>query len=946
MELSVMGFVSVVFNYILRCINGGLLNVAFTPKYNTTSNEMTYEFDMNQERLMQYLKAVLMVSGKDLPLEVLRTFPESIGGGDAGVKTAQENPNREVVFIIGPMVAAILMLIAILGLILISFCTFSKECCHCRRGKKRKRGGNDESQAESTEVQSNEEGQNGSSNARQFDNGYDGYAFYKRRGDGDSDSDDSDDDEPKGFMENLKDLFSFNGKTAVGDVAEERQGKIMAKIEEVAQRSEFIHKNQGWFCCGCHIFTLILAIVYVVGLVVCVAVYIMAAQQVAEVMDEPSSDENILKDQIIAWMENKSTYYNFPGTVSFVLHETIVLLNESSTNLIQTMNTTVEDLKGQINTTVEGGVTVVFNVLENVTGIDSVFNDTSAISQRLTDLMSSIDATMTNYNSTLKNAVGLNATFFECYKEIKANCNSTCNITDTELNILLFDFNVSSVKDPSPLSHLKAVAEKFEKIAKNIDELQKEITAMPGQLTSNIISNFNLTSQINELQVQLDEALNKVKPQVENLVKEVPQYVAKARPYVNPALYAPAVIMAVIALIFTACLLLFIAEAFHRRLFSPTGEGPSELAEVLRTKRRSHVCGGCRFLICSILFILLIIVCLAAAVVLVVCSLLAVEVCPYVYMEQGMNQSDYVLNSILTEQWPTIQQQQGDFLDIAPPQNVLYGLSVVCTPTDTTDPKLLPSVGIDKLANLTKLADGEDFKNWIEELINEVAKLVSTQIPQDLVKNLKDMNTSVGGLETALQLYNASGAVTELKKFTEVNMQALQNLKNEVSTKLPNSNVSKKLEATIEELKQNQSNIMDLQTGYQGIADQSKLPNELEKYIDGAVKTMELLKNEAELKGLLQKDIGPMLMKLIVKVLQVITDALNGLATKVLPCGNMHNIFEALVATGCSSSGLVNRFFGWALALTLTTLLSFLSFVGLFNLWCIQSHQIKRFYGS
>lgn len=101
-------------------------------------------------------------------------------------------------------------------------------------------------------------------------------------------------------MENLKDLFTFNTTTAVGSMAEERQEEIMEKVEEIAQRSDFVRKNQGWICCGCHLFTLILAIVYVIGLVVCVVVYIMAAQQVAEVMEKPSSDENTLKDEVVA----------------------------------------------------------------------------------------------------------------------------------------------------------------------------------------------------------------------------------------------------------------------------------------------------------------------------------------------------------------------------------------------------------------------------------------------------------------------------------------------------------------------------------------------------------------------------------------------------------------------------------------------------------------------
>uniref|UniRef100_A0A915EYB9 Peptidase A1 domain-containing protein n=1 Tax=Echinococcus canadensis TaxID=519352 RepID=A0A915EYB9_9CEST len=207
MDLSVLSSVTVILNYVLQCINGGLLNVFFTPTYNQTSKQTTYEFGMNQDRLMKYVKGVLMISGKNLPLDVLKTFPESIGGGDKGVKEAQENPNREVIFIIGPVAAAIIMLIAILGLILISFCTCTTKCCHSHKKKKPKSGNRENKlpakSAKSSEVaevpavEKHKETHQDLPYKRQFDNGYDGYPYYGNEDykDSGSDSDDSEDDD-------------------------------------------------------------------------------------------------------------------------------------------------------------------------------------------------------------------------------------------------------------------------------------------------------------------------------------------------------------------------------------------------------------------------------------------------------------------------------------------------------------------------------------------------------------------------------------------------------------------------------------------------------------------------------------------------------------------------------------------------------------------------------
>ncbi|KAL5104204.1 hypothetical protein TcWFU_001442 [Taenia crassiceps] len=925
-----MGFISATLNYTLQCINGGLLNVAFSPISDSTSKQWMYEFDMSQERLMQYLKAVLMVSGKDLPLEVLRTFPESIGGGDAGVKTAQENPNREVVFIIGPMVAAILMLIAILGLILISFCTCATCCCRCCKGKERK------SRAESTTVsevdEASEDGENKrvSPNTEKFDNGYDGYGFYGSESDEESKSDTTltfEGDEPK-------DLDS---------VMQARQEKMMEKVEALAKRSKFVRQHQGCFCCGCHIFTVLLAIVYVVGLVVFSVFCTIATQQVAEVMEQPTYNVTIQEEQVKAWMENNSTYYNLADTISFALQRTNDLLDDVTINLITNLNETIGGLEGNMNTILIDGLESLLTNLQGNSGLSGVYSETAKLSLMLRDLLDSVEKTVADRSPLVSNLEALQEKFKKLNSDLESECPDTdCSYNDL-LDVLLIDFDKSKFQQPSDSTAIKTMVESFSGFAERIEELQEQMDKLPGQLVANIIPKLDLVSQISKLEEQLNGILKQTKPQIESGVKQVLQYVDMARPYVGPALYAPAVIMAVIALIFTACLLLFIAEAFHRRLFSPTGEGPSELAEVLRTKRRSHICGGCRFLICSILFILLIIVCLAAAVVLVVCSLLAVEVCPYVYMEQGMNQSDYVLNSILAgDQSDSQQQQRTQFFYLAPPQNVLYGLSVVCAPTDATVPKLLPSVGIDSMMDVSSILEDEDFQNNIQHLIKSVADEVSNAISGDMFEQLEKMKAIANALRVFLASIDSEAAVKELSKFTGDVLVKLDELYAKVETDgNVRENVVQDLKDAINELRSYQGGIKKLQDDYKGLEAHSSLPDYFISYISTTEQALEHLKDVVQLQLEMETEISD-LMETILKLYE---GAVNGLIAEILPCGNLHYVLKVTVATVCSSSGLINRFFGWALALTLAILFSFLSFVGLFNLWCIQSHQTKRFYG-
>lgn len=71
-------------------------------------------------------------------------------------------------------------------------------------------------------------------------------------------------------------------------------------------------------------------------------------------------------------------------------------------------------------------------------------------------------------------------------------------------------------------------------------------------------------------------------------------------------------------------------------------------------------------------------------------------------------------------------------------------------------------------------------------------------------------------------------------------MTKLKDLQKQVANNLNGKDVVQKLEAAITQLENNQTDIMDLQNAYQGIANQSTLPDDLEKYVDGATKTLKV----------------------------------------------------------------------------------------------------------
>ncbi len=122
-----MGVVSTILAWVYRYQNGGFLNLLFKPTSNDTGVQNFVFKKPTMGEVTGFFKAVLLGDGSAMPLEVLKVLPEQLGGGLEGIKNATENPNREGVFMIAPLVILILMIIAILGLLIINL-----GCCCCR----------------------------------------------------------------------------------------------------------------------------------------------------------------------------------------------------------------------------------------------------------------------------------------------------------------------------------------------------------------------------------------------------------------------------------------------------------------------------------------------------------------------------------------------------------------------------------------------------------------------------------------------------------------------------------------------------------------------------------------------------------------------------------------------------------------------------------------------
>ncbi|VDO02425.1 unnamed protein product [Rodentolepis nana] len=222
-----------------------------------------------------------------------------------------------------------------------------------------------------------------------------------------------------GFKENRRGLFLFYNSYEFGSKVEENQAAILDGIEVLMEKNSFTRKHQGRICCGCHLLSLILAVIYIVALLICIVVLIMAAQQLAEVMERPSEDKSAIKAEVVAWTSGNSTHFNLQGTVSFILSEVVHLLDDSVTGLLAKMNSTVVGLVPTLEPTTRKGVTKIFDSLRQLIKINELFTDTEKMKDELSVFNEDVKNISDNYNDTIPELTRLNTEFKDIHTQVK-----------------------------------------------------------------------------------------------------------------------------------------------------------------------------------------------------------------------------------------------------------------------------------------------------------------------------------------------------------------------------------------------------------------------------------------------------------------------------------------------------------------------------------------------
>ncbi|KAL5962184.1 hypothetical protein TSMEX_010076 [Taenia solium] len=91
LEFAAIAIVTAMMTWVIQVENGGLLNVLFDKIPSVLQDSPQFEFTTR----IKYDFFTSMLLLKPLPLPILNSMPEALGGGQAGVDNAHAHPNRE-----------------------------------------------------------------------------------------------------------------------------------------------------------------------------------------------------------------------------------------------------------------------------------------------------------------------------------------------------------------------------------------------------------------------------------------------------------------------------------------------------------------------------------------------------------------------------------------------------------------------------------------------------------------------------------------------------------------------------------------------------------------------------------------------------------------------------------------------------------------------------------
>ncbi|KAF5399112.1 hypothetical protein PHET_07819 [Paragonimus heterotremus] len=353
----------------------------------------------------------------------------------------------------------------------------------------------------------------------------------------------------------------------------------------------------------------------------------------------------------------------------------------------------------------------------------------------------------------------------EHQKALNESVNSLCrqNATDPEgkeceeftdkLTLFNVNFNASQLLT-EPSKELSAITSVFQtnmtQLVEQFGSLDGEVRKQTDVIQAQIRGRLDLQNQFQSLlSIWDDLSRNVMQPVIGHLdnlqptVDSATKTVANVTPivgYVLCVIYIPCFVVIIVYLVLVGL------EAKERDLLAR--DTISDPENTPRKSRYLIVLGQCLPLFAIIIVPILVVL---GVILISVVGVLNNEGCRYVERDTGIRITDATLNLYLKYTWPKLIAQQSidpkiiSLLDLPAPQNVYSGLRFTCqrSMNSTTQPGLLPSVGLKNIVNVTAVVYQPDLQRVINDSEQKSMDGMFRNLTRDLEQVMTRFTTSV-----------------------------------------------------------------------------------------------------------------------------------------------------------------------------------------------------------
>nr|CDS30534.1 conserved hypothetical protein [Hymenolepis microstoma] len=717
----------------------------------------------------------------------------------------------------------------------------------------------------------------------------------------------------------------------------------------------------------CHIIVFAVTFLLIVALAASIAVLFIAGFMVTDILTEDT-----VKTPPTSFTSDNFTI--FTG-VTFIFSQFLDFLNTgisggkiSTEVLLKDINSTFTNiLELKVSTAVdkllvEYGVKPLMHAGETLQGdlkvlqtnMDYIRLHNQQVSQDISQLVGKFN--------TIYNLVGPELDKV-CNRSMGPEIEVLCGSLKSRAPTLLLQFNASAIKvdPPAVLNFIfNELGVDLTKILQQFSEFTVQIEEVKNEVLTKLSSFLDLNSMLAPL-IRIWDALSNATVSISGNLTKITEYISanigRSRALASVLIYTPLTLILAFLVANSVIATLDALEAKKTAIFYRSNTDSYD---------SSHVCSNRGNLVyATILAVFLIILCILIIILLPTVTMFASDGCVYLVEQQGVAQTDCVLNSFVeNEIWPTIvaeiegtlQPSVRDFLVLSSPQNIVNASTVICGESIHTKNLngLLKAVGWNTFISIPKVFANADVQQKIQEgELTLKQEILNQNLGSLIPSNSDQIIKTTQNLTQYFDTINYQPSIDELSPSKLPHIE-LANYANDLETlilKMQNlglqtSDILQRCVNLIRDdlitLQQVSKTASKLREAFMEVQSRRNLTTGINGLVAGIEEVKKTFSNDSTILA----PITPIYWNLIdsfkVDLESGLNPVIQSFLHSILPCSKVYTAADALLQMVCRQNGVLSRVFVWLYILAITTTIAVVLFFSTFLLGFIQTHHFRR----